>query len=159
MSPDSISNLAQTQAPGAAAAYAFVEKFNDIILFPLILLLTGVAFLVFLYGCLMYITHAENSSAREQGRSHIIYSVIGMFVMLIAYTILQIAANTFGLEDILDCSNNPNTPGCDEVMRIPEYTPTPVTPNPTPTPTPITPTPNPTPTPVTPNPTPVTGPR
>ena len=117
MNSDSVINLAA--APGAAQAYAFVEKFNEVILYPVIILLTGIAFLVFLYGCLIYIMNAENSSAREQGRSHIIYSLIGMFVMLIAFTILQIAANTFGLEDVLDCSNNPNTPGCDNVMRVP----------------------------------------
>lgn len=117
MNPVSLTNLAQ--APGTEAAYAFVERFNEVILYPVILLLTGIAFLVFLYGCLIYITHAENSSAREEGRSHIIYSLIGMFVMLVAYAILQIAANTFGLEDVLDCTSNPGTPGCDNVMRVP----------------------------------------
>lgn len=117
MNPVSNSNLAQS--PGAAQAYEFVARFNEVILYPVILLLTGIAFLVFLYGCLVYITHAENSSAREQGRNHIIYSLIGMFVMLVAYAILTIAANTFGLQNRLDCANNPNSAGCDEVMRLP----------------------------------------
>jgi len=117
MNPDSVSNLAQS--PGAAEAFEFVQRFNEVILYPVILLLTGIAFLVFLYGCLIYITHAENSSAREEGRNHIIYSLIGMFVMLVAYAILTIAANTFGLEDMLDCSNNPNGAGCDDIMRVP----------------------------------------
>ena len=147
MNPDSLGNLAA--APGTVQAYAFVEKFNDIILYPLILLLTGIAFLVFLYGCLIYITHAENSSAREEGRSHIIYSVIGMFVMLVAYAILTIAANTFGLEDMLDCTSDPNASGCDEILRVPgaPSTPIPTGPGATPTPAPpgggATPTPSP----------------
>lgn len=114
MNPVSLTNLAQ--APGTEAAYAFVERFNEVILYPVILLLTGIAFLVFLYGCLIYITHAENSSAREEGRSHIIYSLIGMFVMLVAYAILSIAANTFGLEERLDCSSDPSLPGCDFIF-------------------------------------------
>ncbi|MES2749026.1 MAG: hypothetical protein V4606_01385 [Patescibacteria group bacterium] len=117
MNPISVSNLAQ--APGTAEAYAFVERFNEVILYPVILLLTGIAFLVFLYGCLIYITHAENSRAREEGRSHIIYSLIGMFVMMVAYAILTIAANTFGLDDRLDCSSDPTQAGCDEVFRLP----------------------------------------
>ena len=120
MNPVSLTNLAL--APGTQAAYAFVEKFNEVILYPVILLLTGIAFLVFLYGCLIYITHAENSSAREEGRSHIIYSIIGMFVMLVAYAILQIAANTFGLEKRLDCSSDPSLPGC-EFIFIPDALP------------------------------------
>jgi hypothetical protein len=117
MNPVSFTNLAQS--PGTAEAYEFVARFNEVILYPVILLLTGIAFLVFLYGCLIYITHAENSSAREQGRNHIIYSLIGMFVMLVAYAILTIAANTFGLGEELDCSNNPNISGCQDVIRIP----------------------------------------
>lgn len=117
MNPVSVSNLAQS--PGTAEAFEFVARFNEVILYPVILLLTGIAFLVFLYGCLIYITHAENSSAREQGRNHIIYSLIGMFVMMVAYTILTIAANTFGLGDMLDCSNDPSAGGCEEIMRIP----------------------------------------
>ncbi len=114
MNPISVSNLAQ--APGTVEAYAFVERFNEVILYPVILLLTGIAFLVFLYGCLIYITHAENSSAREEGRSHIIYSLIGMFVMMVAYAILTIAANTFGLEQELDCTSNPDATGCDFIF-------------------------------------------
>ena len=137
MNPVSLANLAQT--PGTEQAFAFVARFNEVILYPVIILLTGIAFLVFLYGCLIYITHAENSSAREEGRSHIIYSLIGMFVMLVAFAILKIAANTFGLEAVLDCTSNPDAAGCSEVMRLPSITPTPVTPNPNPTPSPVTP--------------------
>jgi hypothetical protein len=117
MNPASVSNVAA--APGTAQAFEFVQRFNEVILYPVILLLTGIAFLVFLYGCLVYITHAENSSAREQGRNHIIYSLLGMFVMLVAFAILQIAANTFGLEEVLDCVNNPDAGGCRDVIRVP----------------------------------------
>lgn len=104
---------------GAAQAAAFVEKFNDIILFPLITLLVGIALLYFIYGCVTYIMNAENSTARETGRSHIIYGILGMLIMLIAYAILTIAANTFGLNDVLDCSKDPLKAGCDNVMRVP----------------------------------------
>ena len=145
MNPVSLTNLAQ--APGTEAAYAFVERFNEVILYPVILLLTGIAFLVFLYGCLIYITHAENSSAREEGRSHIIYSLIGMFVMLVAYAILTIAANTFGLGERLDCSSDPTQAGCDYILRVPGSPPSDTPPAPGPTPTPTPPSPGPTPTP------------
>ena len=39
-----------------------------------------------------------------------------MFVMLVAYAILSIAANTFGLEERLDCSSDPSIPGCDFIF-------------------------------------------
>ena len=94
-------------APGTVEAGAFVSKFNEVILFPLIMLMIGVAMLYFVYGCVIYIANAENSEFRATGRSHIIYSIVGMFVMLSAYGLLMIAANTFGLNKVLDCSNDP----------------------------------------------------
>ena len=44
------------------------------------------------------------------------YSLVGMFVMLTAYAILTIAANTFGLGDRLDCANDPSGAGCDFIF-------------------------------------------
>jgi hypothetical protein len=104
---------------GAVEAWTFVQKINEVILYPLILLLMGIAMLYFIYGCVKYIMNAENSSAREEGRSHIIYSIVGLFVMLMAYGLLMIAANTFGVGDMLDCAKNPLQSGCDNVMRVP----------------------------------------
>ena len=103
-------------SPGSVETAAFVAKFNDAILFPVISLLFGLALLYFMYGCFIFIANADNSSARETGRSHIIYSVIGMLVMLLAYTVLSIAANTFGLKPQLDCSKNPSGAGCGTLM-------------------------------------------
>jgi uncharacterized membrane protein YgcG len=118
MTSPSITQLASV-APGVTEAAAFVAKFNEVILFPLIMLMTGIAMLYFIYGCVIYIMNAENSEARETGRNHIIYSVVGMFVMLSAYGLLMVAANTFGLNDVLDCSKTPTNSKCNNVMRLP----------------------------------------
>lgn len=83
--------------PGETAARAFVQTLNEVILLPLIALLMGVAFLVFLWGCFEYIRGASNPTAREAGVKHITYGVIGLVIMISAYTILQLAAGTFGL--------------------------------------------------------------
>ena len=39
----------------------------------------------------------SNGQAREEGKKHIMYGIIGLVVMVSAYTLLTIAANTFGL--------------------------------------------------------------
>ena len=98
--------------PGAVEAGLFVAKLNDVILFPLIMLMIGIAMLYFIYGSVIYIMNAENSSARETGRRHIMYSIVGLLVMLTAYGILTIAANTISQGGTLDCANKPDTPGC-----------------------------------------------
>lgn len=79
------------------AAQGFVDSFNNAVLFPLITLLLAMSFLVFLYGCFEYVRNAGSDSGREQGRRHIMYGVIGMLVMLCAYSILKLAAASVGI--------------------------------------------------------------
>jgi len=86
---------------GTAIAKQFVGKINDAILFPLIALLIGVAMLVFLYGAFEYVAGADNETAREKGKQHLFWGVIGFLVMVSAMAILEIAATTFGLESEL----------------------------------------------------------
>jgi TRAP-type C4-dicarboxylate transport system permease small subunit len=113
--------IAHAQSPGVAVAQQFVAKFNEVILFPIITLLIAVALLVFIWGCFQYIAGAANPATRTEGQKHIMWGIIGMFVMLTAYAILTIAANTFGLNDELDCANNPNASGCENgVFRVPK---------------------------------------
>lgn len=78
-----------------AAAQSLVARIEDVILFPLIALLMGVALLVFLWGAFEMIYHSENETAREKGRQHLIFGIIGLVIMVSAYAILKIAANTF----------------------------------------------------------------
>lgn len=107
------------QDKAATEAASFVAKLNEVILFPLITLLTAVAFLVFLWGCAQYFINATNDQARQQGVKHITFGIIGLVVMLSAFAILSIAAATFGLNDQLDCANDPSQGGCSEVFTIP----------------------------------------
>jgi uncharacterized membrane protein YjfL (UPF0719 family) len=108
--------MAARQA-AVAEASSFVDKFNDIILFPLIALMAAVAFFVFLLGCAEYIMNASNDAGREKGVQHITWGIIGLVVMVSAWAILRIAVGTFGLSQELDCANNPTASGCDSVFQ------------------------------------------
>ncbi len=106
------------QQQAAQEAANFVTRLNNAILFPLIALLSAVAFLYFLWGCAQYIMNAANDSAREEGKKHITFGLIGLVVMLSAYTILTFAVNTFGLGKTLDCADDPSRSGCGTVFKI-----------------------------------------
>jgi hypothetical protein len=112
----------------AGEAAAFVGKVNNIIIFPLIALLMAVAFLVFLWGCAQYIFNANNPGKKEEGVKHITWGIIGLVVMVSAWAILSIAANTFGLGKQLDCAKDPTQSGCDDAFELQIYQ------NPLPTP-------------------------
>ena len=106
------------QAKAVAEAVSFVDKFNAIILFPLITLLSAIAFLIFLYGCAQYIINAGNETSRAEGVKHITYGIIGLVVMLSAWAILSLATGTFGLNDELDCAKDPTASGCDAKFQV-----------------------------------------
>ena len=87
------------QASGhVIAAQDLVFRINDVFLFPLIALLSAVAFIVFLYGAFAYVRNAASQEGRQTGQRHLLYGLVGLLVMFSAFTILQIAAGTFGIE-------------------------------------------------------------
>ena len=99
-------------------AASFVDRFNDAIIFPLIALLTAVAFFVFLFGCAEYIRNASNGTERENGVQHITWGIIGLVVMVSAWAILSLATGTLGLSDELECANDITGSGCDKAFEI-----------------------------------------
>jgi len=117
----SLIQLAQAapSTPGTVEAANFVAKINSIILIPLIALLSAVAFLVFIYGAAEYIMNAANDQAREEGKKHITYGIIGLTIMMSAFALLQLAAGTFGLDKQLECADNPSASGCGSAFTLP----------------------------------------
>lgn len=93
---------------GVELAHSFVGQINQVILFPLITLLTVIALLYFLWGGFQYVANANNDSARAAGKKHLFWGIIGLLIMLSAYAILSIAANTFGID-------------ADQYNRAPQY--------------------------------------
>ena len=116
---------AQTPPPGTAEAANFVSDLNSVIIFPLIGLLSAIALLVFIWGCVQYITNTDDSAGRQQGSRNIMYGIIGLVVMVSAFAILNLVANTFGLDDELSCADDPSQAGCDTVFQLPPPPPTP----------------------------------
>lgn len=85
---------------GVELAHSFVGTINQVILFPLIVLMTVIALLYFLWGGFQYVLGANNDTARQVGKRHMFWGIIGLLVMLSAYAILSIAANTIPGVDV-----------------------------------------------------------
>jgi hypothetical protein len=103
----------------AQEAGRFVSTFNEVILFPTIALLSAVALFVFLWGLAEYLFNANNEEARRKGVRHITFGIIGLVIMLSAFSILSIFAGTFGLNDELNCYDDPTVSGCESQFTIP----------------------------------------
>ena len=56
-----------------------------------------IAVAVFLWGIVKYITAAGDEEKAKDARGYIIYGLIGVFVMVAFWGIIQVVASTFGI--------------------------------------------------------------
>ncbi len=87
----------QPEGAHITAAKGALAKIESAILFPLMTLMVSVALLVFLWGAYQYVLNADSDEGREKGKTHMLYGIIGLLVIISAYAILKIATGTFGV--------------------------------------------------------------
>lgn len=75
----------------------FVRRINDVLINPLIGLLFTVAFVLFLWGMVTFIFKSGDTEAQKKGKQHMIWGLIGMFIMVSVLGILRIILDTFGI--------------------------------------------------------------
>jgi len=78
----------------------FVGKVNQMIINPLIILLFALALLYFLYGTFQFLVNANDAEARETGKNHILWGLVGMFLMFAVFAILKLIQNSVGGDTI-----------------------------------------------------------
>lgn len=86
-----------------------IHKINQVIVNPLITLIFAAAVLIFLYGVFEYVKGADSDDARSTGRNHIIWGVVGMFIMISTFAIMDLIMNTIGA--------NRSENGVDQVLK------------------------------------------
>ena len=86
-------------APGLAMAKTLVDLISDIkgIINTIIPLLISIAVLTLIWGIVKFITSAGNEDKRKEGRDLIIYGIIGLFVMVSIWGLVNVLVSTFGL--------------------------------------------------------------
>jgi len=74
-----------------------LNKINQFILNPIILLAFSVALIVFFWGIFEFIRSETADKEREKGKNKIIYGLIGMFIMFSAYGLIRLVLGTFSI--------------------------------------------------------------
>ncbi|MBU4224090.1 hypothetical protein KJ934_02620 [Patescibacteria group bacterium] len=74
-------------------ADALLNKIIQSIANPAIKLMLAIAVMVFLYGVVEFILGADNEEKRNVGRQHIIWGLIGLFIMVSVFGIMRILLN------------------------------------------------------------------
>ncbi len=78
----------------------FLGKVVVQIVNPLILLLAASALVVFLWGVFEFIRNAGDEGKRAEGKSAILWGLVGLVIIFGAYGIINIALGTFSLGTI-----------------------------------------------------------
>jgi hypothetical protein len=75
----------------------FLNRVNQVILNPLILLAFSVAFLYFFYGFVKYLSLEAGDKSRDEARNAIMWGIVGMVIMFSVYGIIKFVLATFGI--------------------------------------------------------------
>ncbi|MFA6257541.1 MAG: hypothetical protein WC671_00840 [Candidatus Paceibacterota bacterium] len=90
----------------ATSLNEFIRNVDNMIINPLIGLLFALAIVYFLYGMFEFLSNQENEEKKTTGKSHMIWGIIGITIMMGVWTILSIVLNTLGISDQIDPKNS-----------------------------------------------------
>ena len=76
----------------------FLHKVSQVIINPFIRLLFLVALVVFLWGVFNAIKGSANDAKRQDGKTQMFWGIIGMFIMISVYGILNLIIGTVGVD-------------------------------------------------------------
>ncbi len=70
-----------------------LKSIITVLVTPAIKLLFGFALVIFLYGVVEFIINSGNEEARSKGAQHILWGLVGLFIMVAALSIQTIAGS------------------------------------------------------------------
>lgn len=85
---------------GSNSSISFDQLFTNInneILTPIVYLLFALAIVYFLLGVFQFVKNADNPTKRADGYKHMIWGIIGIFIMISAKGIINLILSSIGL--------------------------------------------------------------
>jgi hypothetical protein len=76
------------------SAETLLSKIMYNIVSPIIFLLMAVAVVVFIWGVFGFIRNADSPEDRKKGGMHMLFGILGLFIMVTAYGILHLILGT-----------------------------------------------------------------
>lgn len=83
-----------------ASIGTLMNSINKVIINPLIVLVFAVALVYFVYGVMQFVLNGANEEARKLGKSHMLWGLIGIFIMVAVFGIMRLIMNTLGVNNI-----------------------------------------------------------
>lgn len=81
-----------------SSAGAFAACLSNVIINPLLALIFATGLLVFIYGLVEYMWGlSSDTDKKNTGKQHMLWGIIGMFIMFAAWAILELIARTLNV--------------------------------------------------------------
>ncbi len=80
------------------AVDTLLQKILTNVVNPVIYLIMALAVVYFVWGVMVFIQNADKAEKRDEGYKHMIFGVIGIFIMVSAKGIINIILSTMGLK-------------------------------------------------------------
>jgi len=93
----SILNIVVNTVEAATTADAFGKAITPILIHiinPIVMFMFALAVVVFVYGIIEMLSKGADAEAHSKGKNHMVGGVVGMFIMVSAWGIINIIANT-----------------------------------------------------------------
>ena len=73
-------------------------KFVAYIIDPAILIIFSLGFFMFIWGLIEFLWKLGEGGDNDEGKQHMLWGIVGMFIMVSVYGIIALLDNTFGLD-------------------------------------------------------------
>jgi uncharacterized membrane protein YidH (DUF202 family) len=90
-----------------ASVVTLMKSINRVIINPLIIFIFALTVVYFIYGLAKYLMSPDNEEIRKSSKSHMIWGVVGMFIMVAVFGIMNLILDTVG-ENGIQIENNGN---------------------------------------------------
>lgn len=74
-----------------------MNKIVEVIIDPLILLIFATGMVVFMWGLMQFMWGLEEGSEREKGKQHMLWGLVGMFIMVAVQGIIALTVDSFDI--------------------------------------------------------------
>jgi uncharacterized membrane protein YidH (DUF202 family) len=92
--------LFSTKIAYAADVDHFIGNVDRLIINPIIYLLFALAIVYFLWGVFEFISNQENEEKKTTGKSHMLWGIVGITIMIGVWAILGFILNTLHITGI-----------------------------------------------------------
>lgn len=70
----------------------------DAIINPIILLIFSAGVFFFMWGLVRFLMNLDNPEGRKTGQNHMLWGIVGVFIMATVFGIISIITNTLGVD-------------------------------------------------------------